>query len=84
MFPGAGATVYRNEAGEPIGWDYPSEFDPNDRDDEDPGPDKAFECKCGDSVWADDEDEIVAHFEVCSEPDWFRTMFPDELADLEV
>lgn len=25
MFPGAGAQVYRNEAGEPIGWDYPSD-----------------------------------------------------------
>ncbi len=32
MFPGAGAQVYRNEAGEPLGWDYPSEpdFDPFD------------------------------------------------------
>lgn len=25
MFPGAGAQVYRNEAGEPIGWDYPAD-----------------------------------------------------------
>lgn len=24
-FPGAGAHVYRNEAGEPIGWDYPAD-----------------------------------------------------------
>jgi hypothetical protein len=24
MFPGAGAQVYRNEDGEPVGWDYPS------------------------------------------------------------
>ena len=23
MFPGAGASVYYNEAGEPLGWDYP-------------------------------------------------------------
>jgi len=30
MFPGAGAVVYRNEAGEPLGWDYPSEPDPSD------------------------------------------------------
>lgn len=33
MFPGAGAHVYRNEAGEPIGWDYPSDepdYDPYD------------------------------------------------------
>ncbi len=33
MFPGAGATVYRNEAGEPLGWDYPSESDDSHRDD---------------------------------------------------
>jgi hypothetical protein len=25
MFPGPGAQVFYNEAGEPIGWDYPSE-----------------------------------------------------------
>lgn len=25
MFPGANAQVYRNEAGEPIGWDYHSD-----------------------------------------------------------
>jgi hypothetical protein len=24
VFPGAEASVYRNEAGEPLGWDYPS------------------------------------------------------------
>ena len=24
MFPGASAEVYYNEAGEPVGWDYPS------------------------------------------------------------
>lgn len=33
MFPGANARIYRNEAGEPIGWDYPSdepEYDPDE------------------------------------------------------
>ncbi len=25
MFPGATASVYRNEAGEVLGWDYPGE-----------------------------------------------------------
>lgn len=29
MFPGAGAQIYYNEAGEVIGWDYPS-TDPSD------------------------------------------------------
>lgn len=36
MFPGATASVYRNDAGEPIGWDYPSDdeewYDPYDED----------------------------------------------------
>lgn len=32
MFPGAGAVIYRNEAGEPLGWDYPSEPTPHDYD----------------------------------------------------
>jgi hypothetical protein len=30
MFPGPGARVDYNEAGEPLGWDYPSEDDPYD------------------------------------------------------
>jgi hypothetical protein len=29
MFPGPGAVIYRNKAGEPTGWDYPSS-DPAD------------------------------------------------------
>lgn len=32
MFPGAGASVYYNEDGEPLGWDYPS-YDEPDVDD---------------------------------------------------
>ena len=27
MFPGAGARIIKNEDGEPIGWDYPSDDD---------------------------------------------------------
>ena len=30
MFPGPGARVYYNEAGEPLGWDYPA--DPEEHD----------------------------------------------------
>lgn len=33
MFPGAGASVYHNEAGEPTGWDYPDLDGPYDPDD---------------------------------------------------
>lgn len=52
MFPGAGAQVYYNEAGEPLGWDYPSDpseyaFDEPDYTYED---DMPFEgcCEAGD------------------------------------
>ncbi len=36
-FPGAGAHVYYNDAGEPLGWDYPSDdphnsYESDDRD----------------------------------------------------
>jgi hypothetical protein len=30
VFPGAGASVHYNEAGEPLGWDYPSDDGPDD------------------------------------------------------
>lgn len=33
MFPGPGAVVYRNEAGEPTGWDYPDYDAPEDEND---------------------------------------------------
>ncbi len=34
-FPGAGAQVFYNEAGEPLGWDYPDNDAPPDPDDYD-------------------------------------------------
>jgi hypothetical protein len=46
MFPGSGATVYYNEDGEPLGWDYAAHDEPDydpyddvyyvDEDDEEP------------------------------------------------
>lgn len=30
MFPGPNAQVYYNEAGEPLGWDYPSDEPPEE------------------------------------------------------
>lgn len=33
MFPGPGARIYRNDAGEPLGWDYPDDDGPPDPDD---------------------------------------------------
>lgn len=86
MFPGPGAQVYYNDAGEPLGWDYPSDPDPadayDDRDADYPEV-EPFRCKCGDEVWPDDEDAIVAHYEICPEPDFFRSHFADTLADCE-
>lgn len=81
MFPGPGAQVYYNEAGEPLGWDYPSEPEPHDGPDYD-HLDSEFECQCGEVVWGDDEDGIVAHYEVCPCPDWFAARFPDQLAEV--
>jgi hypothetical protein len=55
-FPGAGAQVHYNEAGEPLGWDYP-EYDegPADPDDYD---DYDWE---DDDDWEDDGDEPDIH-----------------------
>jgi hypothetical protein len=33
MFPGANAEIYRNDAGEVLGWDYPSYGDQYEPDD---------------------------------------------------
>jgi len=61
MFPGAGAQIYHNEAGEPLGWDYPSEPDLGDQDeiDERYSPD-TIECGCG-AVINDNENDILGH-----------------------
>lgn len=73
MFPGAGARVYRNEAGEPIGWDYDGEaiYDPpylpfeEQEDDaeycDDCGEpfDKEGACMCEDSAVEEDPDAPI-------------------------
>lgn len=81
MFPGARAQVIRNEAGEPIGWDYPPDDDGPDYDDRDAPDVEPFECKCGEQVWPDDTDAIVEHYEVCTEPESFWAAFGDTLRD---
>jgi hypothetical protein len=48
MFPGAGATVYYNEDGEPLGWDAASSYDDE--------PD-AYEEYDGPDEWEDDEED---------------------------
>jgi hypothetical protein len=64
VFPGAGARVYYNDAGEPLGWDYPSD-DPRDAWDEwqdrEPEPDREPCDEC-DKQWADE-----AHARDCEE-----------------
>ncbi len=79
MFPGAGAVIIRNEAGEPLGWDYPDRFEPDGMDpyyDEDDG---TIRCPCGKRMW-DEDDEILEHGEVCEE---VRKKFPDVFDDKE-
>ncbi len=34
-FPGAGARIFYNEAGEPLGWDYPDYDNPPEPDEDD-------------------------------------------------
>jgi hypothetical protein len=43
MFPGPNAQVYYNEAGEPLGWEYPSEPDPHDSYDRLDGDDEKWQ-----------------------------------------
>ena len=84
MCPGAGAQLYYNEAGEPLGWDYPSEPDPadfyDDRDADRPEV-EPVQCKCGEELWPDDVDGIVTHHEVCTEPSFLWQHFGDILRD---
>ena len=58
MFPGPSASVYRNEAGEVLGWDYPS------RDDESYDPDDYLAGDTYDEEGDEDHDEE----ETCGTP----------------
>lgn len=53
-FPGAGAHVYYNEAGEPLGWDYPDYDEPPY--DTDGGHGQGDEYR--EYLWEDAEDQI--------------------------
>jgi len=48
MFPGPGAQIYRNEAGEVLGWDYPSQpgedYDPDNYLSDEPDDPTCEEC----------------------------------------
>lgn len=61
MFPGAGAQVYRNEAGEPTGWDYPQYDEGPDPDDlDDDGEPDLIDCEDCDAEF-DDVDDYENH-----------------------
>lgn len=51
-FPGAGAEVYYNEAGEPLGWDYPArdEYDPAEFEEPNPLDDEGDRLEVDDDV----------------------------------
>ena len=74
-FPGAGAQVYYNEAGEPLGWDYPSydgrDFEDSERDweeeeywrnggDDEPGTEWVICDECG-NEYEDGDPEAAKH-----------------------
>ncbi len=79
-FPGAGAQIYRNDAGEPLGWDYPGydegpdpdDFDPYDNDfDEDGAPDWVECHDCGDEFDSlDGPDGFQEHTRVTEHKHW--------------
>lgn len=62
-FPTAGARVYRNEAGEPVDWDYPS-YDA-------PDPDDDYDSYVPEDD--DDEDQAVENGYFHHEPDTAKT-----------
>lgn len=63
-FPGAGARIFRNEAGEVLGWDYPS-YDPPELDPfEEAEADAAYEAACEIA-----EEELFEIFEETAGPD---------------
>ena len=64
-FPGAGAQVYYNDAGEPLGWDYPSYDEPYDPDAYLPGYNELEEAR--ERAWQAAEDEIC-DYDVCGYP----------------
>lgn len=75
MFPTASSQVFYNEAGEPLGWDTPSEFDPNeaqdredDRDDDREHFDDDGEF-CGDCSRATVWDEKMMQYRHLDEPE---------------
>ncbi len=57
MFPGAGAQIYRNEAGEPVSWDYPGYDEGPDPDDFDVYDDEPED----EDEWEDEGDEPDIH-----------------------
>lgn len=56
MFPGPGAHVYYNDAGEPLGWDYPSYDPPEQSEPGDYGYDDREEC--GEPFLSEDKDTL--------------------------
>lgn len=76
MFPGAGAQIYYNEAGEPTGWDYPQydegpdpdDFDEYDYDEdpEDAESDDAVCDRCGEEFPPEQAPQAAEHIKTCA------------------
>jgi len=58
MFPGPGARIYRNEAGEPLGWDSSDAYDPGDPGDPHDDTESAADCAAEKAYdWGQEEAE---------------------------
>jgi len=87
MFPGAGAQIYRNEAGEPISWDYPGydegpdpdDFDRYDDDDESDGEENEVCDRCGAEFPPEQFREAAEHVKTCTVDPSMRDDDEDDL-----
>ncbi len=73
MFPGADATIYRNEAGEPLGWSYES-TDPMDHYDE-------WETDDEEDIDEEDPEDLPTYAEAETEAE---ALLPKEPMDMEL
>lgn len=72
-FPGAGARVFYNDAGEPLGWDYPDYDSPPDPDEfYDSYPERPGWCAVHNDEWFADESRCETALgttgEACEQP----------------
>lgn len=83
MFPGPGAEIYRNSAGEVTGWDYPSYGPPDEPADDEYGRDDEWCRKHRQWNWHCDDEECTADKSECDHPEWVAGFAVVSKEDLE-